>query len=164
MEAERKANGTEMIAPHNRTQKCDADGLQQQIRHTLGSEIEQQVRIRVEDARQDIPGNHRSILRGARRLHGRAAPDQQSYDHYSHGQLKDPAAGPLFISRFDSFVHGSSSYTSRFRAARLMVSMINTVTNSASRIMPTLAYSRQPIFSFRIRPRPPAPTYPRMEA
>src|SRR5699024_3621950 len=118
----------------------------------------------MEDARQDIPGNHRSILCGARRLHGRAAPDQQSYDHHSYGHLKDPAAGPLFISRFDSFVHGSSSYTNRFRAARLMVSMINTVTNSASRIMPTLAYSRQPIFSFRIRPRPPAPTYPRMEA
>ena len=134
------------------------DGLQQQIGHTLGSEIEQQVRVRVEDARQDVPGNHRSILCGARRLHGGAAPEQQSYDHHSHGQLKDPAAGSLFISRFDSFVHGSSSYTSRFRAARLMVSMINTVTNKASRIMPTLAYSRQPIFSFRIRPRPPAPT------
>ena len=29
--------------------------------------------------------------------------------------------------------------------------------------MPTLAYSRQPIFSFRISPRPPAPTYPKMD-
>ena len=36
--------------------------------------------------------------------------------------------------------------------------------NNTTRIMPTLSYSLQPIFSFKIRPSPPAPTYPRIAA
>ena len=49
----------------------------------------------MEDARQDVPGNHRSILRGARRLHGRAAPDQQSYHSDEQCQQNHANAGIL---------------------------------------------------------------------
>ena len=46
---------------------------------------------------------------------------------------------------------------------RFADSMTQTVRKSSSRIVPTLWNSRQEIFSFKIRPIPPAPTYPRME-
>ena len=46
----------------------------------------------------------------------------------------------------------------------LPFSIIKTVMNSITRIIPTLSYSLQPIFSFNIRPIPPAPTYPSIAA
>ena len=61
---------------HNGTQKGDADGFQQQIGHTLGGEVEQQVPC---PGGESPPGCSRRSPRrfgGARRFHGGAAPDQ----------------------------------------------------------------------------------------
>ena len=46
---------------------------------------------------------------------------------------------------------------------RFADSITQTVRKSRNKIVPTLWNSRQEIFSFKIRPIPPAPTYPRME-
>ena len=53
----------------------------------------------------------------------------------------------------------------RIKAARyrLKYSITHTVRNSISRMVPTLSYSNQEIFSLRSSPIPPAPTYPKME-
>ena len=49
------------------------------------------------------------------------------------------------------------------RECRLKYSITHTVRNSISRMVPTLSYSNQEIFSLRSSPIPPAPTYPKME-
>ena len=103
-----KGQGNGENGAHHCAQKGDADGLQQQIGHPLGGEVEEQAGVWMEDAREDIEGDPGTALGGAAGLHRGAAPEQQG-DHYEGGaELEHPFAGALGVSAFDSFVHGDS--------------------------------------------------------
>ena len=142
----------------DRAEKRDAERLQQQIRHAVRAEREKELSRRVENAGEDVPRHGEAVAGGVAHAHGAARPREQARDDERRKELPDPRFRRGFVGFENFLVHSFPPQVRRLRSQWLSASMTMTVTKRTMRIMPRLSYSRQPIFSFIMRPRPPAPT------
>ena len=102
----------------DRTEKCDAEGFQQQIWHTVRTEREQKLCRRMEDAGENVARNLQSVAGGIADPDGRAGPCQQARNAKGCQHFPDPSLRRGGIGFENFFVHGRFLLTSGACAAR----------------------------------------------